>query len=603
MNCEALMNQDEHIQSILHKQSKQMRSDYRIHLTASIDCIRVLLRQGNSFRGHDETEGSLNPGNFLIQLEFLGAHNKEINDVILKNAPKNCKLTSPDIQKDIVRACATETINVIIKDIGNSLFSILVDESRDVLMKEQMSVVLRYVDSSGHINERFIGIEHVTNTIALSLKAAIDKMFTKYNLSISNVRGQGFDGASNMQALIAVAKKNLPISNFFRIVGDVVNVVGSSFKRSDLLKEKHSDFIVKALQRGEISSSRGLNQETTLQRAGDTRWGSHYNSLNSLISMFSAVSDVLEMISEDDSSSPDKKTEAFNLLESILSFDFVFNLHLMKHALGISSELSTALQKKDQDIVNAMDLVQVCKHRLQNMREDGWDSFLEKVHYFCQQHYIDYLKMDDMFTRWAPRGRPHRNPPEVTNLHHYRVDLFYGVIDMQLQELNDRFSKASTELLLCVACLCPQNSFIAFDKKKLLQLAKFYPQDFSRFDILVLDDQLETYICDMHSNKTFQGLKDLGDLSEKLVMSNKSMVYPLVFKLLTLALILPVATASVERVFSAMRIVKDRLRNRMSDDWMNDSLIVYVEKDIFLTVDNEAIIQKFQNMKTRKEQL
>ncbi|XP_042460282.1 zinc finger MYM-type protein 1-like [Zingiber officinale] len=284
MNYEALMNQGEHIQSILHKQSKQMRSDYRICLTASIDCIRVLLRQGNSFRGHDETEGSLNQGNFLIQLEFLGAHNKEINDVILKNAPKNCKLTSSDIQKDIVRACATETINVIIKDIGNSLFSILVDESRDVSIKEQMSVVLRYVDSSGHINERFIGIEHVTSTTTLSLKAAIDKMFAKYNLSISNLQ----------LALIAVDKKNLPISNFFRIVGDVVNVVGSSCKRSDLLKEKHSDFLVEALERGEISSGRGLNQETTLQRARDTHWGSHYNSLNSLISMFSAVSDVLE---------------------------------------------------------------------------------------------------------------------------------------------------------------------------------------------------------------------------------------------------------------------------------------------------------------------
>ncbi|XP_042460228.1 uncharacterized protein LOC122043698 [Zingiber officinale] len=267
MNCEALMNQFEHIQSILHKQSKQMRNDYRIHLNASIDCIRVLLRQGNSFRGHGETEGSLNPDNFLILLEFLGAHNKEINDVILKNAPKNF------------------------------------DESRDVSMKEQMSVVLRYVDSSGHVNECFIGIEHVTSTTTLSLKAAIDKMFSKYNLSITNVRGQGFDGLQ--LALIAMDKKNLPISNFFRIVGNVVNVIGSSYKHSDLLKEKHSDFIVEALERGEISSGRGLNQETTLQRAADTRWGSHYNSLISLISMFSVVSDVLEVISEDDSSSPD----------------------------------------------------------------------------------------------------------------------------------------------------------------------------------------------------------------------------------------------------------------------------------------------------------
>ncbi|XP_073046040.1 uncharacterized protein [Primulina eburnea] len=151
MNCEALMNQDENIQSVLHKKSKKMRNDYRIRLNASIDCIEVLLRQGHSFRDHDETESSLNPGNFLIQLEFLGAHNKEINDVILKNAPKNWKLTSLDIQKNIVSACATKTINVIIRDVGDSLFSILGDESRDVSTKEQMSVVIRYVDSSGHV--------------------------------------------------------------------------------------------------------------------------------------------------------------------------------------------------------------------------------------------------------------------------------------------------------------------------------------------------------------------------------------------------------------------------------------------------------------------
>ncbi|XP_075483747.1 uncharacterized protein LOC142523899 [Primulina tabacum] len=176
-----------------------MRNDYRIRLNASIDCIRVLLRQGHSFRGHDETESSLNPGNFLIQLEFLGVRNKEVNDVILKNDPKNCKLISPDIQKDIVSVCATETINVIIRDVGDSLFSILVDESCDVSTKKQMSVVIRYVDSSGHVNERFIEIEHLTSTTSLSLKAAIDKMFSRYNLSMSKLRGQGFDGASNMQ--------------------------------------------------------------------------------------------------------------------------------------------------------------------------------------------------------------------------------------------------------------------------------------------------------------------------------------------------------------------------------------------------------------------
>ena len=74
--------------------------------------------------------------------------------------------------------------------------------------------------------------------------------------------------------------------------------------------------------------------------------------------------------------------------------------------------------------------------------------------------------------------------------------------------------------------------------------------------------------------------------------------YTLVYKLMILALILSVATAIVERVFSAMKIVKSRLQNRMSDQWMNDSLIIYIQKYIFNIIPNEIIIHHFQDMKS-----
>ena len=51
-------------------------------------------------------------------------------------------------------------------------------------------------------------------------------------------------------------------------------------------------------------------------------------------------------------------------MRSVLSFEFVFALHLMKNILGITNELSIALpkkKKKNQDRVNAMDLVKVSK--------------------------------------------------------------------------------------------------------------------------------------------------------------------------------------------------------------------------------------------------
>ncbi|XP_070679516.1 uncharacterized protein [Malus domestica] len=140
-NFEALRSQKQHIQSFFSKTHDEARIQYRARLNASIDCCRFLLRQGLAFRGNDESEHSSNHGNFLELLQFIADHNEDVKAVTLKNAPENHKLTSPDIQKDIVNACATETIKAIIEDVGTSLFSILIDESRDVSTKEHLMVL------------------------------------------------------------------------------------------------------------------------------------------------------------------------------------------------------------------------------------------------------------------------------------------------------------------------------------------------------------------------------------------------------------------------------------------------------------------------------
>ncbi|KAL0556435.1 hypothetical protein IC582_004949 [Cucumis melo] len=131
-----------------------------------------------------------------------------------------------------------------------------------------MSVVLRYVDE-GHVIKRFIGIIHVNNTSALSLKEAIDGFFSQHGLSIANLRGQGYDGASDMQgefhglkalilkesecafyihcfahqlqlALVNTAKNHVKIFDLFFIATNIVNVIRASAKRRDILREKHS---------------------------------------------------------------------------------------------------------------------------------------------------------------------------------------------------------------------------------------------------------------------------------------------------------------------------------------------------------------------------
>jgi hypothetical protein len=122
-------------------------------------------------------------------LRFLAKHNEEIDEVILENAPENHQMTAPDIQKEIANAAANETLDVILKDLGDSSFAILVDESRDISVKEQLAIVLRYVDKQGHVIECFLGITHVSNTTAGVLKMTIESVLSKHHLSISRLRG------------------------------------------------------------------------------------------------------------------------------------------------------------------------------------------------------------------------------------------------------------------------------------------------------------------------------------------------------------------------------------------------------------------------------
>ena len=101
----------------------------------------------------------------------------------------------------------------------------------------------------------------------------------------------------------------------------------------------------------------------------------------------------------------------------------------------------------------------------------------------------------------------------------------------------------------------------------------------------------------MQSTEKFSTFRGIGQLVEKMVEMKNNISYPLIYLLVTLELILLVATTTVERVFSTMNIIKNRLRNQIGDQWMNDCLVTYIEKDIFKTIKCEEIMQQFQNMK------
>jgi hypothetical protein len=78
-----------------------------------------------------------------------------------------------------------------------------------------------------------------------------------------------------------------------------------------------------------------------------------------------------------------------------------------------------------------------------------------------------------------------------------------------------------------------------------------------------------------------------------MVELKRHIVFPLAYRLIELALLLLVATASIQRAFSTMKIIKTELRNKMSDGWLNDLMVVYIEREIFKGIDLESIKKAF----------
>ncbi|KAG5629888.1 hypothetical protein H5410_001605 [Solanum commersonii] len=187
----------------------------------------------------------------------------------------------------------------------------------------------------------------------------------------------------------------------------------------------------------------------------------------------------------------------------------------MRDILAITNELNEFLQKKEQDIANVILLVKVVKKRLQYLRNEGWDSLVENVSAFCVKYDILIPNFDEFYVNF---GRSRHKVAEYTISHHYRVEVFFMIIDWQLQELNDRFNEVRADLLIGVACLNPVDSFSSFDIKNILRMAELYLDDFGENVMVTLRNQLETYIVDVHDvDKRFSNLKGLGDLSEVLV--------------------------------------------------------------------------------------
>lgn len=165
---------------LVHSRIQEIK-DNRDHVFFLLKTTLFLAKQGLPFRGHDEKKDSSNKGNFIELLETF------CDDKIkLKMQSRYGHHTSHEYQNDMINVIASYIRNIILNNMSNfGAFSILVDETKDMGKKEQMSFLIRFIDKNYKIQEKALGCYHIPKCDAKSLSDTILKIVYENKLDIN----------------------------------------------------------------------------------------------------------------------------------------------------------------------------------------------------------------------------------------------------------------------------------------------------------------------------------------------------------------------------------------------------------------------------------
>ena len=194
------------IEIIIDSGIKKEVEENREKLAPIVDSVLFCGRLGLPLRGHRDdakyhpevgSYSSGGVGNFVESLNFRVRAGDKVLEEHLKTCGKNQTYISKTSQNKMINCCGQVISEMIIEDITKSKFyTSIADEASDSSGKEQMSLVLRFVDGEMNIREEFIAFLHCKWGLSgAQLAQLILEALDNLTLPIEDCRGQGYDGA------------------------------------------------------------------------------------------------------------------------------------------------------------------------------------------------------------------------------------------------------------------------------------------------------------------------------------------------------------------------------------------------------------------------
>ncbi|KAL5477549.1 hypothetical protein EMCRGX_G024360 [Ephydatia muelleri] len=531
-----------------------------------------------------------NPGNFLATLKFLSFY-----DTLLENHLKNVRenphsvsYLSHDIQNEFLSLLAGAVHDKIIKEIKEAkYFGILYDSTPDVSHTEQLSQVIRYVQSdfetgNVRVKETFIKFVELDKKDAAGYEAIILKSLQDDGLNFLDCRAQMYDNAAVMSGSISGVQTRLrernPKAVFINCDNHSLNLAGVHAASVDptiitffgTVQEVYSFFSGSTTRWKKMSEMLDL----TVKKESDTRWSAREAAVRAIAVSYGKLVGLLQSLNEDQHESTDTRAKAGILLKSLLTFNCVVYLYFWNEVLHKINVVQKRLQSPNMNL-----------HEAATDLDSLWKNFTDDRDNLCARSLQQGLQLADKWEIATERRmRRKRLMPGESE-----PDAGLSVQD-----------EASRVMKLSLDTLCQE-----------LQERSIRLQELnSKFGFLLNVQSLingpgmwtlyqEITDCQM----LFANRQTLPSTPEELLKATIQYgkdVFPNLQTALQILLTMPVSVASCERSFSKLKIIKTYLRSTMAQERLGNLAILSIEKEVFNSVDFDQIIDQFAEKKSRK---
>jgi hypothetical protein len=555
-----------------------------------IDVTCHLVNQELPFRGHNESDSSLNRGNYIELLQLLKEYDTVLKDHIETATVFNA--TSSAIQNDLIQSVHDVVLDEITIQIQNAPFvAIMLDETSDAETVSQLSTVLRYIHED-KIEERFVGFTDVsTSRCSDGLFNHAQSVISKFNLK-SKLVAQTYVGASvmsgDLHGVQAKVLETCPHALHVHCYAHILNLVLSQ-SLNNIPECKVFFASLNGIATFTSHSSRGMYTlaEHLLRKIPSfalTEWSFSSCLVNMIDDHRVLIIEYFENTEMQDAWSANDKMAAIGYRKFLRKFETIFLLKLFSSVFASSDILYNVLQTKPLDVIFCATKINEFQEYLRRERDTGFQLLWTSSNDLAQPREIKRLKCNMVDSVESK----------------YRM-LFYEIIDNLVNNLTVRFSNIEKMdffgLLNC-------------EKFDVYKLKSNFPDHLISKLIRVYEGEFDTALL-KNELMVLYGSEDIKGKSPYEVLqwlhgSSMATAFEQTYKLANLISTIPAITASAAQSFTALRRIRTYLHSTQGQDRLSQLSLLSIEKALLAELKKtpnfyDLVIAKFTSINRRAE--